>query len=50
MEGSTGVLTNSAYIGFPRNDGFKMMPDEIEAWASGDRTVTYRGKTGYGYG
>ncbi len=47
MEDKTGVLTNIAYFGVPRNDGFKMMPNEIEAWKVGDRAFTFKGTTGF---
>lgn len=47
MEGKTGVLTHIAYFGVPRNDGFKMMPNEIEAWKVGDKAFTHKGTTGF---
>lgn len=47
MDGKTGVLENIAYFGAPRNNGFKMMPNEIETWKVGDRAFAYKGTTGF---
>lgn len=47
LEGATGVLTNIAYFAVPRNNGFKMMPNEIETWKVGDKAFTYKGTTGF---
>ncbi len=43
----TGVLENIAYFGAPRNNGFKMMPNEIETWKVGDKAFEYSGTTGF---
>ncbi len=47
MGGDTGKLENIAYFGAPRNDGFKMMPNEIETWKVGDKAFEYSGTTGF---
>lgn len=47
MGGKTGILQNIAYFGVPRNNGFKMMPTEVEAWKTGEKAFTYRGTTGF---
>ncbi len=45
--GETGGLENVAYFGAPRNDGFKMMPNEIETWKVGDKAFEFKGTTGF---
>ena len=47
MGGETGVLQNIAYFGAARNDGFKMMPNEIETWKVGDKAFEFSGTTGF---
>ena len=47
MGGETGVLSNIAYFGAARNDGFKMMPNEIETYKVGDRAFEHKGSTGF---
>ncbi len=47
MGGEMGVLQNIAYFGAPRNDGFKMMPNEIETWKVGDKAFEFSGTTGF---
>jgi hypothetical protein len=47
MGGKTGVLENVAYFGAARNNGFKMMPNEIETWKSGDKAFEFKGTTGF---
>jgi len=47
MGGETGILKNIAYFAAPRNNGFKMMPNEIETWKVGDKAFEYRGTTGF---
>ena len=47
LGGETGVLDNVAYFGAPRNNGFKMMPNEIETWKVGDKAFEFRGTTGF---
>lgn len=47
MEGETGVLENIAYFGAARNNGFKMMPNEIETWKVGEKAFEYKGTTGF---
>lgn len=47
MGGETGVLQNVAFFGAARNDGFKMMPNEIETWKVGDKSFEFKGMTGF---
>ena len=47
MGGETSVLENVAYFAAPRNDGFKMMPNEVETWKVGDRAFEFSGTTGF---
>jgi len=47
MGGNTGVLENIAYFAAPRNNGFKMMPNEIETWKVGDKAFEFSGTTGF---
>ena len=47
LGGETGVLENIAYFAAPRNDGFKMMPNEVETWKVGDRAFEFNGTTGF---
>jgi hypothetical protein len=41
------VLKNLRYWGAPRNDGFVMMPNEVEAYRVGPRAFEYRGTNGF---
>lgn len=45
--GATATLQNIAYFGAPRNNGFKMMPNEIETWKKGERAFSFKGTTGF---
>lgn len=45
--GETGVLENIHYFGAARNDGFKMMPNEIETWKVGEKAFEFSGTTGF---
>ena len=47
MDGDTSFLQNVAYFGAARNDGFKMMPNEIETWKVGDKAFEFKGTTGF---
>jgi hypothetical protein len=47
MGGKTGEFKNIAYFAAPRNSGFKMMPNEIETWKTGDKAFTFQGTTGF---
>jgi hypothetical protein len=35
------------YWGTPRNDGFIMMPNDIEAYREGPKAFEYKGTTGF---
>lgn len=41
------VIHNLKYWGAPRNDGFLMMPNEVEAFRVGDDAFEYRGTNGF---
>lgn len=47
MEKHAAMLNNIAYFGAPRNEGFKMMPNEIETWKVGDKAFAFKGTTGF---
>ncbi len=47
-EGSEPVtIANLTYIGAPRNDGFVVMPNEIESYKVGDKAFEFKGTTGF---
>jgi len=41
------VIKNLPYFGIPRNDGFVMMPNEIEAYRQGPNAFEFKGTTGF---
>ncbi len=41
------VLKNVKYWGTPRNDGFVMMPNEVEAYREGPQAFEYKGTNGF---
>lgn len=41
------VIHNLPYWGAPRNDGFVMMPNEVEAYRAGERPFEYGGGNGF---
>ena len=41
------VMHNLKYWGAPKNDGFVMMPNEIEAYRLGDKAFEYKGTNGF---
>ena len=41
------VIRNLKYWGAPRNDGFVLMPNEVEAYRVGDKAFEYRGTNGF---
>lgn len=41
------VIKNLKYDGAPRNDGFILMPDEVEAYRVGDRAFEFKGTSGF---
>ena len=47
MDGNASMLENVRYFGAPRNDGFKMMPNEIETWKVGEKAFEFKGTTGF---
>ena len=41
------VIHNLKYWGAPRNDGFVLMPNEVEAYRLGDNAFEYKGTNGF---
>ena len=41
------IIKNLKYDGAPRNDGFILMPDEVEAYRVGDRAFEFKGTSGF---
>jgi hypothetical protein len=41
------VIKNLRYFGAPRNDGFIMMPNEVEAYRVGDKKFEFKGSNGF---
>jgi hypothetical protein len=50
MPGNTNdpvVIKNLRYWGAPRNDGFVLMPNEVEAYRVGDKAFEFKGSNGF---
>jgi hypothetical protein len=41
------VISNLRYFGVPRNTGFVMMPNEVEAYRTGDKAFEFKGTNGF---
>lgn len=41
------VIKNLKYWGAPRNDGFVMMPNDVEAYRTGDKPFEFKGTNGF---
>jgi hypothetical protein len=41
------VIKNLKYFGAPRNEGFVMMPNEVEAYRTGDKAFEFKGSNGF---
>ena len=41
------VIKNLKYWGVPRNDGFLMMPNDVEAYRVGDKAFEFKGSNGF---
>ena len=41
------VIKNLRYWGAPRNDGFVMMPNTVEALRTGDKAYEFKGTNGF---
>jgi hypothetical protein len=41
------IVKNLKYEGAPRNDGFMLMPDEIEAYRVGPKAFQFKGTNGF---
>ena len=47
MSDDSIVITNLRYWGAPRNEGFILMPNEVEAYRVGDKPFEYKGTNGF---
>jgi hypothetical protein len=47
MTNEPAVLKNVKYWGTPRNDGFVMMPNELEAYREGPKAFEFKGTNGF---
>lgn len=47
MEEGPVVIDNLKYWGVPRNDGFVLMPNEVEAYRKGDKPFEFKGTSGF---
>ena len=47
MTAEPTVITNLRYFGAPRNTGFHLMPNEIEAYRRGPKPFEYKGTNGF---
>jgi len=47
MTSDSIVIRNLRYFGAPRNDGFILMPNEVEAYRAGDKPFEYKGTNGF---
>jgi hypothetical protein len=41
------VIQNLRYFGVPRNTGFVLMQNEVEAYRAGDKPYEYKGTNGF---
>jgi hypothetical protein len=41
------VIKNLKYWGVPRNDGFVLMPNDVEAYRAGDKSFEFKGGNGF---
>jgi hypothetical protein len=41
------VIKNLKYWGVPRNDGFIMMPNDVQAYRVGDKAYEFKGTNGF---
>ena len=41
------VIKNLKYWGVPRNEGFVMMPNSVEAYRGGDKAFEFKGTNGF---
>jgi len=47
MNGEPAVIKNLQYWGAPRNDGFVLMKNEVEAYRVGDKAFEFKGTNGF---
>jgi hypothetical protein len=41
------VISNLKYWGVPKNDGFVLMKNEVEAYRTGDKAFEFKGTNGF---
>jgi hypothetical protein len=41
------IIKNLRYFGAPRNDGFIMMPNDVEAYRLGDKAFEFKNTNGF---
>jgi hypothetical protein len=41
------VIKNLKYWGVPRHDGFVLMPNDVEAYRSGEKAFEFKGTNGF---
>ena len=46
MNNNPVTMNNMDYFGYPRNSGFLLMPNEVEAYRVGDKAFEYKGTNG----
>ncbi|MGE5243304.1 MAG: DUF1326 domain-containing protein [Betaproteobacteria bacterium] len=46
MNGGPVTMNNMDYFGYPRNDGFVLMPTKVEAYRAGKKSFEFRGTNG----
>jgi hypothetical protein len=47
MDAGSPVIKNLRYWGAARNEGFVLMPNEVEAYRAGDKPFEYKGTNGF---
>jgi hypothetical protein len=47
MSSEPVVIKNLKYWGVPRNDGFVLMPNDVEAYRAGDKAFEFKGTNGF---
>ncbi|HET6266418.1 MAG TPA: DUF1326 domain-containing protein [Acidobacteriota bacterium] len=47
MKGQPVVISNLQYWGAPRNDGFVLMPNDVEAYRTGPKAFEFKGTNGF---
>ena len=47
MDDESPIIKNLRYWGAPRNEGFVLMPNKVEAYRLGDKPFEYKGTNGF---